>query len=185
MTKITDTTLAIGPDYRQFIEKLKARVVNARVTAARRINQELILLYWDIGRAIVEKQQTLGWGESVVELVAKDLQAAFPGTTGFSSFNLWRMRQLYLEYTSPEFLAQVAPEIKRSDSNNPRRAASEPSEQLVVIDQGLFLAQLVPELLCPIPWGIMLKSLKKSNHLPPVFGTCAPPRNLAGRAMCC
>jgi hypothetical protein len=78
MKRLTDTALAVGPDYRQFIEALKARVVNARVTAARRVNQELILLYWDIGRAIVEKQQTLGWGESVVEQVAKDLQAAFP-----------------------------------------------------------------------------------------------------------
>ncbi len=161
MKKPTDTTLAIGADYRQFIEELKARVVNARLIAARRVNHELILLYWDIGRAIVEKQQTLGWGESVVELVAKDLQAAFPGTTGFSSFNLWRMRQLYLEYTSSELMAQAAPEIERPDRNNPRRAASEPSEQFAVIDQGQFLAQLVPELLCPIPWRHHIEIIKK------------------------
>jgi len=156
-----DTNLTSNADYRRFIEELKSRVLSARISAARAITHEAILLYWDIGRGIVEKQQTLGWGESVVELVAKDLQEAFPGTTGFSSFNLWRIRQLYLEYTSPEFLAQVAPEIKRFDSNNPRQAASETSEQLVVIDQGQFLAQLVPELLCPIPWEHHIEIIKK------------------------
>ncbi|WP_294266163.1 DUF1016 N-terminal domain-containing protein [Propionivibrio sp.] len=163
-----DTNLTSNADYRRFIEELKSRVLSARISAARAITHEAILLYWDIGRGIVEKQQTLGWGESVVELVAKDLQEAFPGTTGFSSFNLWRMRQLYLEYTSPEFLAQVAPEIKRSDSNNPRQAVSGTSEQLVVIDQGQFLAQLVPELLCPIPWGHHIEIIKKNQI------TCRP-----------
>lgn len=159
--KKTATTLNISADYRRFIEELKSRVLSARISAARAITHEAILLYWDIGRGIVEKQQTLGWGESVVDLVAKDLQEAFPGTTGFSSFNLWRMRQLYLEYTSPEFLAQVAPEIKMPDSNNPGQADSETSKQLVVIDQGQFLAQPVPELLCPVPWGHHIEIIKK------------------------
>jgi hypothetical protein len=57
-------------------------------------NQNLILLYWDIGRGIVEKQEALGWGESVVELLSRDLQKAFPGLTD-SLQNLWRMRQFY------------------------------------------------------------------------------------------
>lgn len=62
MKTTTDTSLAITADYRKFIEDLKARVATARVSSARKINHELILLYWDIGRAIVEKQQVLGWG---------------------------------------------------------------------------------------------------------------------------
>ena len=48
------------------------------------MNQEIILLYWDIGRGIVEKQQTLGWGDSVVEMVAADLRRAFPEMRGWS-----------------------------------------------------------------------------------------------------
>lgn len=70
MKKPTDTTLAITADYRQFVEELKARVANARLSAARKVNHEITLLYWDIGRGIVEKQKALGWGESVVEMVA-------------------------------------------------------------------------------------------------------------------
>ena len=82
MKKSTDTTLAISADYRQFIEELKTRVDSARISAARAITHEAILLYWDVGRGIVEKQKKHGWGESVIEQISVDLQAAFPGSTG-------------------------------------------------------------------------------------------------------
>ena len=70
MKTIADTAMLTTPEYRQFIEDLKARVTAARISAARSVNRDLILLYWDIGRAIVEKQQILGWGESVVDRVS-------------------------------------------------------------------------------------------------------------------
>ena len=82
-------------DYTQFIEDLKQRVAAARLSAARAVNRDLITLYWDIGKAIVHKQQTAGWGQSVVERIARDLRAAFPGTQGFSARNVWDMRRLY------------------------------------------------------------------------------------------
>jgi hypothetical protein len=75
-------------EYRDFIHSLKERIGSARVSAARHINREMILLYWDIGRAIVEKQQVLGWGDSVVNMVAADLQREFPDAKGFSSRNI-------------------------------------------------------------------------------------------------
>jgi hypothetical protein len=91
-------------EYKQFIEDLRQRVAAARLSAARAVNRDLIALYWDIGSAITQKQQTLGWGHSVVEQIAKDLRAAFPGTQGFSSRNVWDMRRLYEVYTQPAFL---------------------------------------------------------------------------------
>ena len=100
MKEHTDTTLAISADYRQFIEELTARVTSARTPAARAITHEAILLYWDIGRGIVERQQAHGWGDSVVELVAADLRRAFPEMRGWSPANVWRMRQLHLVYSS-------------------------------------------------------------------------------------
>ena len=57
MKTIADTAMLTTPEYRQFIEDLKARVTAARISAARAVNRDLILLYWDIGRGIVEKQQ--------------------------------------------------------------------------------------------------------------------------------
>ena len=111
MKKYTDTPQVIGADYRQFVEELKERVAAARLSAARRINHEMIFLHWDIGRGIVEKQKALGWGESVVEMVAADLRKAFPSMTGFSPRNVWYMRRLYEAYSAPEFLSQAVREM--------------------------------------------------------------------------
>ena len=78
------------------------------------MNNDAILLYWDIGRGIVEKQQSLGWGDAVVEIVAADLRRAFPGMRGFSPDSVWRMRQFYSEYADSEFLEQAVPEFRES-----------------------------------------------------------------------
>lgn len=69
--------------YPEFLGELKSRIRSARLAAARMVNRELILLYWDIGQAIVEKQAFYQWGDSVVETLAMDLRKAFPGTAGF------------------------------------------------------------------------------------------------------
>jgi len=98
----------VGSDYAAFLTELKSRIVSARLHAARAVNRDLIQLYWDIGRSIVDKQETLGWGESVVEMLAKDLQKAFPGMRGFSKANLWAMRRFYLEYGRDPILQQLA-----------------------------------------------------------------------------
>ena len=101
-------------DYRSFLTTLKNRVRSAQISAGRAVNRELVRLYWDIGQNIVEKLQIAGWGESVVERLATDLNKEFPNMRGFSADNLWRMRQFYLEYSSAEFLEQAVPEMEKS-----------------------------------------------------------------------
>ena len=138
------------PDYPAFLAALKDRVLHARTSAVRSINRELVLLYWDIGRGIVEKQQTAGWGDSVVERLASDLRAEFPDMRGFSAANLWRMKQFYLSHTSLEFLAQVARELKKTHG----RTLAQPVREMnaAETDQEK-LAQAVRELVAEIPWG--------------------------------
>jgi predicted nuclease of restriction endonuclease-like (RecB) superfamily len=63
------------------------------------VNRELVELYWQIGRSIVERQQLEGWGRSVVQRLARDVQAAFPSISGFSPQNFWYMRALYVAWT--------------------------------------------------------------------------------------
>ncbi len=67
---------------------MKGRIQTARLQAGRAVNRELVMLYWDIGRGIVEKQQVAGWGEAVVERLAADLRAAFPQ----GRYRTWRYR---------------------------------------------------------------------------------------------
>jgi Uncharacterized conserved protein len=97
-------------EYKTFFKEVKERIHKAQYDALKVVNKELIQLYWDIGKSIVTKQDTLGWGKAIVETLAKDLQNEFPGIQGFSSANLWRMRIFYLTYSN-EKLAPLVREI--------------------------------------------------------------------------
>ena len=100
------------PDYAAWLGEVKSRIQPARISAARSVNRNLILLYWDIGREIVEKQENLGCRKSVVEQLSLDLRAEFPGMKGLNANNLLFMRQFYPEYSSPAFLEQLVREIQ-------------------------------------------------------------------------
>jgi len=97
--------------YGNLLGDIKERIRSAQYEALKAVNRELIKLYWDIGRVIVERQKGEKWGRAVVEILAKDLQSEFPGIRGFSSHNIWRMRKLYLAYHKNEKLASLMQEI--------------------------------------------------------------------------
>jgi len=99
------------PDYPVFLTELKVRIRRAQYQALQAANKELILLYWDIGESIHQKQETLAWGKAVVQTLAADLQAEFPGRNGFSASNLWFMRQFYAEYREKPILQSLIREI--------------------------------------------------------------------------
>ncbi|MGB7947621.1 MAG: DUF1016 N-terminal domain-containing protein, partial [Candidatus Binatia bacterium] len=105
------TKLPLSREYVEFVTELKQRIVSARLSAARAVNRDLVLLYWDIGKGIIEKQASMGWGDSVVEALANDLQKAFPATSGFSARNLWDMRRFYSAYSDAQFLRQAVAEL--------------------------------------------------------------------------
>jgi predicted nuclease of restriction endonuclease-like (RecB) superfamily len=98
-------------DYGNLLVEVKQRIRSAQYEALKAVNKELIALYWDIGKMIVTRQQGAKWGKSVVEQLAKDLQNEFPGISGFSSANLWRMRLFYETFANNEKLAPLVREI--------------------------------------------------------------------------
>jgi hypothetical protein len=73
--------------YGSFIKQIKELIHRRQYEAMKRVNTELIQLYWEIGTEIDRKQQEQGWGKSVVEFLAKELQKEFPGVQGFSARN--------------------------------------------------------------------------------------------------
>ncbi|WP_152590242.1 PDDEXK nuclease domain-containing protein [Nostoc sphaeroides] len=101
----------ISDNYRHLLMEIKQRIRSAQYEALKAVNREMINLYWDIGQIIVTQQQGASWGKSVVEQLAKDLQAEFPGISGFSARNIWRMRDFYLTYHSKEILPPLVAEI--------------------------------------------------------------------------
>lgn len=100
--------------YAGLLGEVRERIRAAQYRALRAVNRELVGLYWDIGRLIVERQQGESWGKSVVETLARDLQAEFPGLKGFSARNIWRMRDLYVTYSGSEKLSPLVAEISWS-----------------------------------------------------------------------
>ena len=101
----------IGKEYIRFLNEIKSRIISARIKAVRSVNKELIKLYWDIGRSIIERQEKYKWGDAVVEKLANDLKEDFKSTFGFSVQNLWYMRQFYLEYKDDAILQQLVGEL--------------------------------------------------------------------------
>jgi len=85
-------------EYSKFIKSLKAKIRSAQIKAAVAVNSELVKLYWEIGKEIVEKQEQEGWGSKALEKVAKDLQKEFPGIEGFSRSNIFRMKAFFIAY---------------------------------------------------------------------------------------
>ena len=91
--------VSLPSGYVEFLTELKTRIRSAQIRAAVSVNRELVLLYWDIGRQIVERQKNTKWGTHVLGRLAQDLQREFPGVGGFSEGNLRRIRAFYLTYS--------------------------------------------------------------------------------------
>lgn len=164
-----------NPSYREFLADLTRRVQSARVTAGRAVNRELVTLYWDIGRSIVEKQQSAGWGDAVVERLASDLRSEFPGMTGFSARSVWEMKRFYITWSAPELLqqlvAELASEVKAGGARFLQQAVAEltPATGKALTRQlpGL-LPELARQLVASVPWGhhvLLLGKIKEAAAL--------------------
>ena len=97
--------------YGPFIKEIKDLIYRRQYEAMKKVNAELIQLYWEIGEEIDRQQREQGWGKSVVEILAKELQKEFPGVKGFSASNLWRMRVFYIEYSQNTILQPMGAEL--------------------------------------------------------------------------
>jgi len=97
-----------GSEYGHLLTDIKDRVRAAQYEALRAVNRELVALYWDIGRMIVERQASGLHGETVVKRLAQDLQREFPGLRGLSWRNLFYMSEFFLAYRDHPKLQPMA-----------------------------------------------------------------------------
>lgn len=105
------------PDnYIQIVSRLKEQIGRSRAKAALKVNEILLELYWEIGRAILEMQKSEGWGAKVIDRLSSDLKNDFPDFRGLSVRNLKYM--VLFAKTYPEFGQQVAAQIQNTDNQN-------------------------------------------------------------------
>ena len=95
-------------DYGQFLDQIKKDIQQSQIKAAIAVNQELILLYWRIGKGLTEKIDNEGWGSKIITTLASDLARLFPDLSGFSSRNLNYMRKFAESYPDSNCATAVA-----------------------------------------------------------------------------
>jgi predicted nuclease of restriction endonuclease-like (RecB) superfamily len=93
--------------YPELLAELSTRIRSAQLRPSFAASRELVLLYWSIGREILVRQQTEGWGTRVIDRLGTDLQKEFPGVEGYSPRNLKYMRSLAEAWPDPEIVPQL------------------------------------------------------------------------------
>lgn len=132
--------------YLNWIQDLKKRIRSAQLKASIAVNEEMLMLYWDMGKSILEKQNQFTWGSKIVEQMAKDLKRELPDTNGFSRTNLFAMRKFYLFYSGTEIVHQVGGQL--SNNEIVQQAAGQLSKESI---------------LCKIPWRHHVAIMSKSS----------------------
>lgn len=103
--------IPLPTDYGPWLAELKTRIHQAQQRAARSVNRELVLLYWQIGRDILERQGREGWGAKVIERLSVDLRNAFPEMKGFSRANLLYMRAFAEAWPDRQIVQQAVGQL--------------------------------------------------------------------------
>src|SRR5882672_7128863 len=105
------TSYSVPGDYGATLKAIKLRVQQERAHTVLAANSAMVLLYWDIGRLILERQTREGWGAKVIDRLARDLRKSFPDMQGFSSRNLLFMRRFAEEFPDAAIVKQLASQL--------------------------------------------------------------------------
>jgi predicted nuclease of restriction endonuclease-like (RecB) superfamily len=98
-------------DYADALGAIKRRIREERLRVVLAANAAMVLLHWDIGRTILERQDRAGWGAKVIDRLAADLREAFPDMRGFSPRNLKYMRALAAAWPERAFVQEALARI--------------------------------------------------------------------------
>ena len=99
------------PDYAVWLQSLKEQIRSSRIKASLAVNRELVLLYWRLGREILARKSTEGWGTKVNEQLARDLRSEFPDMRGLSARNLVYMQTLAREWSDEAIAQQLVAQL--------------------------------------------------------------------------
>lgn len=159
---------SLPSDYPRFLASLKERIRSARVKATLSVNRELILLYWDLGREVVQRQKRGNWGTRIVDQLCVDIREEFQGINGFSRTNVHRMGTFYRAW-APIF-QQLSRRLENDGAIHQQPAGIlgitiENKADSLIVPQAV--GQLPPTTLTELPWGhnlVLIESLKQPSE---------------------
>jgi len=148
--------------YGELLTQIKDRIRRAQVKASLSANAEMILMYWDIGWIIHERQRHEGWGTKIIPQLSRDIRNELPKVKGFSERNIGYMIRFAREYDSHAILQQP---VAKLAPDTPSTNLPQPVVQLPVHKDSENLQQLVAK----IPWGHHILPMEKVKDLPARF----------------
>ena len=101
----------IGSGYKDFIEEIKENIQKQRYQIVRQANVNMICMYWQIGKMIVQKQEDEGWGTKVIDRISFDLKKAFPDMKGFSTRNIKYMQKFATTWNDETIVQQLVAQL--------------------------------------------------------------------------
>ena len=170
--------IRIDGDYAEWIAELKHRYRSAQVKASIRVNAEKLLFNWELGRDLVQKKAEERWGAGVVEQVSLDLQREFPNADGFSTRNIWYMKQWYLFYYQEDTKLQ-RPVAAIVNAKLQRPVAELEDEKLYQVGKEILippvreiedekmhlLGAAFPAIFAQIPWGQHIEIISRCKSM--------------------
>lgn len=108
---IAENLSAMPDSYKSFIKQLKDQINKERLKAVLSVNSSMVMMYWNIGKSIIERQKSEGWGSKVIDRMSHDLKNEFPDMTGFSPRNLKYMRKFAEAWTDFEIVQRTVAQI--------------------------------------------------------------------------
>ena len=170
--------IRIDGDYAEWIAELKHRYRSAQVKASVRVNAEKLLFNWELGRDLVQKKAEERWGAGVVEQVSLDLQREFPNADGFSTRNIWYMKQWYLFYYQEDTKLQ-RPVAEIVNAKLQRPVAELEDEKLYQVGKEILIPPVreiedekmhllgaeFPAIFAQIPWGQHIEIISRCKSM--------------------
>ncbi len=167
--------MKISPPYKHWLKEIKDIVALAKSKAALSVNEHLLLMYWQLGQMIVEKQKQHLWGDAVIEQLSSDLQKAFPEMKGFSRTNLFNCKKIFLFYSNTKVqqpvgllenskkgnITKVQPvvgQLKYSKNNKITKVQPVVGQLKITIPRAL-------KLITQIPWSHNIVIIEKTSSL--------------------
>src|SRR5574344_1352020 len=105
---VNRTKMVADKDYVQWLENVKKRYKESQIKASVKVNSELLSFYWSLGQDIVTMDVENVYGKNIMANISMDLQRTFPGQKGFSTRNLYLMKQWYLFYNQGDVILHQA-----------------------------------------------------------------------------
>lgn len=138
-------------DYPVMLAEIKTRIRAAQVKAVMSANREMLLLYWDVGRIVSQRQKKEGWGAAVIPRLARDIRNELPEVKGFSARNIDRMVAFYREY--PEFGVDFSPRPVAKTLGEGSRGPISPRPVAKLQDADVERDTRRPHFMAQLPWA--------------------------------